>query len=256
MFLAIRSWKIDADLTDVKYWIFKSYKWQNAEDGYSAALIELILKVQETMNLLHIENYITYGNELIVNIPWEETPKTLKKLDNIKKTPEFQIKLIKWRDTSSEDSDWSSFKASKNLNTMLSSLKISPEKLLYDSSDNSQLLSQCSEINHSPKGNYQKEHYKFNWPIWFKYFTDIYTSSWCKNYYWANWLNLMKLDAKDKRTSNCLRWIFWGKSPLKTNKVNPEETVISYKDSPLKALQRKLSISGLAESDSKYSSDK
>ena len=66
----------------------------------------------------------------------------------------------------------------------------------------------------------------------------------------------MKWDAIAKGGSKLLRWIFCGQYPLHFEKVNPNDTVISYKNSPLKALQSKLSISGLIDSDSKQSSDK
>ena len=196
------------------------------------------------------------GNEQLISCPGDYNDKVSKKQPKKKQPEEFKIKLIRCQTSTSEDSDCESLILRKTLYSLNSNSKLSPSKYLFDSSQKSPFMSQCSEIDHSPKEAYQKAHYKFNWPIWFKYFTNIYVSKWWRNYYWMNWIQLMKIDIKEKGNSKDLRWIFWGKSPLTLDKVNPDEMIISYKDSPLRALQSKLSISGLLDSDSKISSEK
>ena len=129
----------------------------------------------------------------------------------------------------------------------------STEKWNRESTHKTQTLSHCSELNQTPQGTAQKAHYKFNWPICFRHFTNIFVSKCCNNYYWVNCHQELKDDMKKKNAVSFLKCIFWGTAPLLTTKVNPEDSIIDYKDSPLKAFQSKMSISGVdLESSDKY----
>ena len=58
---------------------------------------------------------------------------------------------------------------------------------------------------------------------------------------------------KKKNAVSFLKCIFCGTAPLLTTKVNPEDSIIDYKDSPLKAFQSKMSIPGVdLDSSDKY----
>lgn len=125
----------------------------------------------------------------------------------------------------------------------------STAKKLWESTHKSQSLSHCSELNYTPEDTSKKSHYKFNCPICFKYFTNIYVSKCCKNYYWNRCHQELKDDARSKGLSSKIRCIFWGCSPLKLDKVNPDDSIKMYNGGPLKILQSKLSISGVFEWD-------
>jgi hypothetical protein len=123
----------------------------------------------------------------------------------------------------------------------------SAEKMvLKESNFKTQSMSNYSEINYTPDDS-AKNHFKFNCPIWFKHLTNIFVSSWCRNYYCKNCYHELKEDIINKGFTSAVRCIFWGKLPLRLELVNQAHPVKVYTDGPLRALQSKLSISEIFE---------
>ena len=119
--------------------------------------------------------------------------------------------------------------------------------MIRESTNKTKSLSHCSEINHSPENTNEKSRYKFNCPICFNFFSNIFISKCWRNYFWNNCYQKLKDDIKSKRHYGAVRCIFWGRFPLKLENVDWKEQTRVYNDAPLKALHSKLSISDLDE---------